>query len=158
MQLRRRQRQREYKPCPFSLFCPQLRLKIFPIIHFHAHDDIPDSDSHITLLFASRVPQNLTDQIPLSLVHSAAIILDRNTQKLTVSFAADPDMSAFLPAFKAMQNRIFHERLQGKLGDRDLIRLFGREIRDQLDVAGAFHLIDSDKFPDIFDFPGKGGS
>ena len=59
---------------------------------------------------------------------------------------------------RIMQNRIFHERLQGKLGDRDLIRLFGREIRDQLDVAGAFHLIDSDKFPDIFDFPVKGGS
>ena len=61
------------------------------------------------------------DQIPLSLVHSAAIILDRNTQKLTVSFAADPDMSAFLPAFKAMQNRIFHKRLQHQLPARPAV-------------------------------------
>lgn len=59
---------------------------------------------------------------------------------------------------RIMQNRIFHGELQGKLGDRDLIRLFGREIRDQLDVAKAFHCDALDKFPDIFDFPGKGGS
>ena len=87
---------------------------------------------------------------------SDSVVCNGNLGAIRLPVNLNPDGE--MVEIRIMQNRIFHERLQGKLGDRDLIRLFGREIRDQLDVAGAFHLIDSDKFPDIFDFPGKGGS